>query len=177
MKFVSIITLILFFMNIETTTFYDFKLKNIDGEEVSLDKYKGKVILIVNTASKCGFTPQYEGLEKIYDEYKDKDFVVLGFPANNFMGQEPGSNEEIKQFCTTKFDVSFPMFSKVSVRGKDQHPFFNYLTEIENEDFKGNIRWNFEKFLIDKEGKLVRRFRSQTSPDSKKMKEAIESLL
>lgn len=165
------------FMMLSNTSLYDFKLKNIEGTEVSLESYKGKVLLVVNTASKCGYTPQYEGLQSIYSEYKDKGFEILGFPANNFMGQEPGTDEEIQAFCTTKFDVEFQMFSKVSVKGKDQSPFFAFLTKAENPDFTGDIKWNFEKFLISKDGKILHRFRSAVKPDSKEMKEAIENAL
>ena len=133
--------------------------------------------MIVNVASKCGYTPQYEGLQEIYEEYQDDGLVIIGFPANNFKGQEPGSNEEIKQFCTLEYGVSFPMASKVSVIGDDQAPLFSYLTSQPNEDFEGDIKWNFEKFLIDKEGNLVRRFRSGVKPNSKELKSAIEGLL
>ena len=161
-------------MNKITDSIYNFSVKNIDGQEVSLDKYKGKVILIVNVASKCGYTPQYEGLQNLYESYKDDDFVILGFPANNFKGQEPGSNEEIKQFCTLEYGVEFPMFSKVSVKGDDQAELFTYLTSLSNPDFEGDIKWNFEKFLISKEGNLVRRFRSDVKPESDEIVEAIE---
>lgn len=156
---------------------YDFSTTSIDGEETSLNQYRGKVLLIVNTASECGFTPQYEGLQTLYEEYKDKGLVVLGFPANNFGGQEPGTDEEIKQFCKVNYDVTFPLFSKVSVKGDDQHPLFTYLTSASNPDFTGKIKWNFEKFLIDKEGKVTRRFRSDTTPESNQILKAIESTL
>lgn len=161
-------------MNKTTDSIYNFSVKNIDGQEVSLDKYKGKAILIVNVASKCGYTPQYEGLQNLYESYKNEDFVILGFPANNFKGQEPGSNEEIKQFCTLEYGVEFPMFSKVSVKGDDQAELFSYLTSLSNPDFEGDIKWNFEKFLISKEGKLVRRFRSNVEPESESLVEAIK---
>jgi len=166
-----------FFMSFSSDSFYGYSVKNIDGEEVSLEAYKGKVLLVVNTASKCGYTPQYEGLQEIYTEYKEQGFEILGFPANNFMGQEPGSNEEIKEFCTAKYNVEFQMFSKVSVKGEDQHPLFAMLTESENPDFKGNIKWNFEKFLISKDGTLLHRFRSGVKPTDKEMKDAIEAAL
>ncbi|SHF27278.1 glutathione peroxidase [Fodinibius roseus] len=156
---------------------HNFSLTTIDGKEASLDKYNGKVLLIVNTASECGFTPQYEGLQALYEKYKDEGLVVLGFPANNFGGQEPGTDEEIKQFCKVNYDVSFPMFSKISVKGEDQHPLFNYLTSASNPDFTGEIKWNFEKFLVDKEGTLVRRFRSDTTPKSNQILKAIETAL
>ena len=157
---------------------YDFKMKNIDGSEVKLETYKGKVVMIVNTASKCGLTPQYEGLQAVYDKYKDKDFVVLGFPANNFMGQEPGSDTEIKEFCTLKYKVSFPMFSKISVKGADQHPLYTYLTnEQSNPGFSGDISWNFEKFLIGKDGKTLARFSPKVKPDDQSVIDAIEKAL
>ncbi|MEP1152710.1 MAG: glutathione peroxidase [Balneola sp.] len=154
---------------------YEFKAENIDGKVVSLESYKGKTVLIVNVASKCGYTPQYEGLQALYESYKDEDFVILGFPANNFKGQEPGTDEEIKQFCTLEYGVEFPMFSKVSVKGDDQAELFTYLTSLENPDFKGDIKWNFEKFLVSKEGKLLRRFRSNVKPQSEELVSAIKS--
>jgi glutathione peroxidase len=177
MKIVSTLLLGTLFMIATSASIYDFKMKTIEGKEISLDAYKGKVLLVVNTASKCGYTPQYEGLQSIYKEYQSQGLEVLGFPANNFMGQEPGSDEQIKEFCTVNFNVEFPMFSKVSVKGKDQHPLFVHLTSAENPDFTGDIKWNFEKILIGKDGKVIRRFRSQTKPDSKEVKEAIELAL
>ncbi len=163
--------------NTEQNTLYDYVIQDIEGNDLSLGVYKGKVLLIVNVASRCGYTPQYEGLQNIYEIYNDKGFVVLGFPANNFMGQEPGTEEDIKQFCTLNYGVTFPMSSKVSVRGSDQDPLFTYLTSQPNEDFEGGIRWNFEKFLIDKEGNLQRRFRSGVEPESEDLTKAIEALL
>ncbi|HEY0666902.1 MAG TPA: glutathione peroxidase [Sphingobacteriaceae bacterium] len=143
---------------------YDFKkIKSLDGKTLNLSKYKGKKILIVNTASKCGNTPQYEALEKLAKQYKDK-LVVIGFPANNFGGQEPGSNLEIREFCSKTYGVTFPMAGKVSVKGDDIDPLFKYLTTAENPDFTGEIKWNFEKFLIDENGKLIHRFRSKVQP-------------
>ncbi|MEO3402405.1 glutathione peroxidase [Mucilaginibacter sp. CAU 1740] len=142
---------------------YDFKLKTIDGKDFSLAKYKGKKVLIVNTASKCGFTKQYADLEKLSEQYKGK-LVVVGFPANNFGGQEPGTNQDIKTFCKENFNVKFPMSGKVSVLGLDIDPLFQYLTTAPNPEFTGDIKWNFEKFLIDENGKLIHRFRSQTTP-------------
>jgi len=142
---------------------YDFKLKNIDGQAFSLDQYKGKMVLIVNTASKCGFTPQYADLQKLADLYEDK-VVVVGFPANNFGQQEPGTATEIKTFCSQRYGVTFPLSEKVSVKGDDICPLFKYLTEAPNPEFTGEIKWNFEKFLIDKDGKLIHRFHSQTTP-------------
>ena len=157
---------------------YEFTMKNIDGQDVRLDAYKGKVAMIVNTASKCGLTPQYEGLEALYKKYKDQGFVVLGFPANNFMGQEPGTEKEIKEFCSIKYNVTFPMFAKISVKGTDQHPFYTFLTNKKsNPGFDGDITWNFEKFIADKNGKIIARFPPKTKPDDPKIVEVIESAL
>lgn len=157
---------------------YKYKMKDIDGKDVKLGQYKGDVLLVVNTASRCGYTPQYEGLEAIHLKYKDKGFSVLGFPANNFGGQEPGTESEIKEFCTTKYKVTFPMFAKISVKGADQDPLYAYLTSKEkNPDFAGDITWNFNKFLIDRHGKIVARFSSKEKPDSETVTKAIEKYL
>lgn len=157
---------------------YDFEMENIDGKPVKLKKYKGNVLLVVNTASKCGYTPQYEGLQAIYDQYNAKGFYVLGFPANNFGGQEPGTEAEIKEFCTTKYKVTFPMFAKISVKGEDQDPLYKYLTSKEtNPEFAGDITWNFNKFLIDRNGKIVARFTSKDTPQSEAVTQAIEKYL
>ncbi|XPV70643.1 MAG: glutathione peroxidase [Halarcobacter sp.] len=144
---------------------YDFKVKNIDGQEISLEKYKGKVLLIVNVASKCGFTPQYEGLEKLYKKYKDKEFMILGFPSNQFSNQEPGTNKEIKQFCSLTYGVDFDMFAKVDVNGENEIPLYTYLKK-EASGVLGteSIKWNFTKFLVDKNGKVIDRFGSITEP-------------
>jgi len=156
----------------------DFTLKSIDGKDVSLGSYRGSVVLIVNVASKCGYTPQYEGLQALYKRYGEKGLVVLGFPANNFMGQEPGTNEEIKTFCTQKYNVTFPMFSKISVKGDDIHPLYQFLTSKEtNPEFGGDITWNFNKFLIDRTGKIVARFETKDKPESEKVVQAIEKSL
>jgi len=152
-----------FFVTPSTPSLYKFKLKSIDGRKFSLKQYRGKKILIVNTASKCGFTPQYAELQKLADLYKDK-VVVIGFPANNFGQQEPGTAIEIKAFCQKNYGVTFPLSHKVSVKGDDIDPLFNYLTSAPNPDFTGEIKWNFEKFLIDENGNLIHRFRSQTTP-------------
>ena len=162
---------------ITNKSIYDFPIKDIDGNEMTLETYKGNVLLIVNVASKCGYTPQYEGLQNIYEEFKDDGLVVIGFPANNFRGQEPGSNEDIKQFCRLEYGVEFPMAAKISVKGDDIAPLFAYLTSLENQDFDGDIKWNFEKFLIDREGNLIRRFRSSVKPKSELLRSAIKSLL
>jgi len=157
---------------------YEFTMKDIDGKDIKLNQYKGDVVMIVNTASKCGYTPQYEGLEKIYEKYKDKGFVILGFPANNFGGQEPGAEKEIKEFCTLKYHVSFPMFSKISVKGEDQHPLYSFLTNKESDpEFAGDITWNFNKFLVDKKGNIVARFSSKDTPESDTVTAAIEKYL
>jgi glutathione peroxidase len=162
----------------KTPPLYKFKMKDIDGNDVKLKKYKGDVLLIVNTASKCGYTPQYEALQAIYDKYNAQGFKVLGFPANNFGGQEPGTAAEIKEFCTSKYKVTFPMFAKISVKGDDQDPLYKYLTSKEtNPDFAGDITWNFNKFLIDRKGNIVARFSSKDKPDSETVTAAIEKYL
>ena len=156
----------------------DFNMKNIDGKDVKLDSYRGKVLLLVNVASKCGYTPQYEGLQAIYAKYRDQGLVVMGFPANNFMGQEPGTNEEIKTFCTTKYNVTFPMFAKISVKGDDIHPLYRFLTGKEtNPEFSGDITWNFNKFLVDRNGKIIDRFSTREKPEGEKIAQAIERAL
>jgi glutathione peroxidase len=161
-----------------TASVLDFKMKNIDGQMVDLKQYKGDVILLVNVASKCGNTPQYEGLQALYEKYKDDGFVVLGFPANNFKNQEPGTDAEIKGFCTLNYGVTFPMFSKISVLGEDKHPLYKFLTEQKTDpQFAGEIKWNFEKFLIDRQGKVAARFDPKVQPQSEGVRLAIERLL
>lgn len=156
----------------------DFSMKNIDGKDVKLDSYRGKVLLLVNVASKCGYTPQYEGLQALYAKYADLGLVVMGFPANNFLGQEPGTDEEIKTFCQVKYKVSFPMFSKISVKGADIHPLYRFLTSKEtNPEFSGDISWNFNKFLVDRTGKVIARFDTREKPESDKITQAIEQAL
>jgi glutathione peroxidase len=155
---------------------YDIPLKDIDGKSTSLKPYAGKVLLIVNVASKCGFTPQYTGLEAIHEKYKDKGFAVLGFPCNQFGGQEPGTNEEIKQFCSSKYQVSFPLFDKIDVNGANRHPLYVRLAG-NDAPFPGNIKWNFNKFLIGRDGKILKRFDSGTKPDSPELTQAIEAAL
>lgn len=154
---------------------HDFKMKTIDGKEKSLSEYKGKVLLIVNVASRCGYTPQYKDLEEVYREYKDRGFTVLGFPANNFGEQEPGTDQEILTFCTSKYDVTFDMFSKISVRGDDQHPLYTYLTK--DSPFPGDVKWNFQKYLVDANGAIVAMYPSKTKPTDPSVKEKIEALL
>ncbi|MEK7953628.1 glutathione peroxidase [Luteolibacter soli] len=150
--------------------------KTIDGKEKSLADYKGKVVLVVNTASKCGLTPQYEALETIYDKYRKKDFVILGFPCNDFNGQEPGTEKEIEKFCKDKYDISFPLMEKIHVKGEEQHPLYAALTGKDGA-FPGDVKWNFGKFLIGKDGKPLARFEPQTKPDATEVTEAIEKAL
>lgn len=158
--------------------FYSFTMDDIDGNPVPLSQYQGKVVLVVNVASKCGFTKQYAALQQLYEKYREQGFVVLGFPANNFMGQEPGTNAEIKRFCATTFNVTFPMFSKISVKGKDIHPLYQYLTSPkENGEFGKPITWNFNKFLIGKDGKTIAYFGSKTEPLAPELIEAVEKAL
>jgi glutathione peroxidase len=156
---------------------YGFTLNSIDGKPAPLADYKGKVVLLVNVASQCGYTPQYSGLEATYEKYKDQGFVILGFPANNFGAQEPGTNEEIKTFCTRKYSVTFPMYSKISVKGDDQAPLYAYLTKETGPGIEGEIKWNFTKFLIGRDGKVVQRFEPAVTPDSKEVAAAIEKQL
>jgi len=157
--------IILFTMlaNTQPTDIYSFKVESIEGKTINLMDFKGKKILIVNTASKCGYTPQYKELEELSKLYKDK-LVVIGFPANNFNQQEPGTNEDILEFCEKNYGVTFLLADKSSVKGEDINPLFDYLTKADNPDFKGEIKWNFEKFLIDENGKLIHRYRSDVTP-------------
>lgn len=160
------------------TSIYEFEMDDIDGNPVKLADYSGKVLLVINVASQCGYTPQYAGLEAIYEKYRDRGFAVLGFPANNFGNQEPGTNEEIKQFCTTNYNVTFPMFSKISVKGDDKHPLYLYLTGSEQgRRFGGEIKWNFNKFLIDRNGSIAGVYGSKTEPQSPELIARIESAL
>jgi glutathione peroxidase len=156
---------------------YSFTLKSIDGTPAPIGEYKGKVVLLVNVASQCGYTPQYSALEAVYEKYKGRGFVILGFPANNFGAQEPGTNEEIKTFCTRKYSVTFPMYSKISVKGADQAPLYAYLTKETPPGIAGEIKWNFTKFLVDRDGKVVQRFESAVTPDSNEVVSAIEKEL
>jgi len=155
---------------------YDFDVKSIDGESLSMSRYKGKVLLIVNVASKCGFTPQYEGLEKLYKEHKDKGFMVLGFPSNQFMSQEPGTEKEIKFFCQKTYDVDFDMFAKIDVNGENAHPLYKFLKKEQGGFlWMDGIKWNFTKFLVDREGRVIKRYGSSTKPQE--IEEDILSLL
>ncbi len=164
--------------NDDKSGFYNFTLNTIDGVPNKMSTYQGKVCLIVNVASKCGYTSQYANLEKVYQEYKNKGFMVLGFPANNFGGQEPGTDQEIKTFCSSSYNVNFNMYGKISVKGNDKHPLFTFLTSgAANSNLAGEIGWNFEKFLIDKNGKLIKRYKSNIDPMSLEMKTDIENAL
>jgi glutathione peroxidase len=150
----------------------EFTLNSIDGQPAPLAQYKGKVVIIVNVASQCGYTPQYTGLEALYEKYKDKGLVILGFPANNFGQQEPGTNEEIKTFCSRTYNVTFPMYAKISVAGGDKHPLYQYLTQT-----GGEVKWNFTKFLVGKDGKVINRFESAVEPESPEVTAAIDKAL
>jgi len=155
-----------------------FTMNDIDGKPVDLSTYKGKVILMVNTASQCGYTPQYQELQELYKKHKDAGLVILGFPANNFGEQEPGTNDEIKGFCTKTYSVTFPMFAKVSVKGDDQCPLYKFLTSSDsNPKFAGDIKWNFEKFLIGRDGEVVNRFNSKAKPSGEELTKAVEAEL
>ena len=156
---------------------YDFTLPSIDGKPMPLATYKGKVLLVVNVASRCGYTPQYKALEALYEKYKDQGLVILGFPANNFGAQEPGTNQEIKTFCSRNYNVSFPMYAKVSVKGDDQTPLYQYLTQKTDSKITGDIKWNFTKFLVDRNGNVVQRFEPAVTPDSAEVISAVEKLL
>lgn len=165
-------------MGFAASSVYDFTLNTIDGGSAPLSSYKGKVVLLVNVASKCGFTPQYAGLEKLYESYKDKGFVIVGVPANNFGGQEPGSNEEIKTFCSRNYNVTFPMMSKVSVKGTDVAPLYQYLTDkAANPKTAGEVKWNFTKFLVDKKGNVINRFEPAVTPEAAELVKAVEAAL
>lgn len=171
----------LFFMSAAmfgASNVYEFTMNSIDGKPLPLASFKGKVMLIVNVASKCGFTPQYEGLEAVYEKYKEQGLVIVGFPANNFLAQEPGTNEEIKTFCSTKYNVKFPLYSKISVKGEDKAPLYQFLTDATaNPKTGGEIKWNFTKFLVDRDGKVIARFESAVKPESPEVTSAIEKAL
>lgn len=158
-----------------STTLYDFEVKDINGEIYDLSQHKGKKVLVVNTASKCGLTPQYEALQALYEKYGGENFVIIGFPANNFMKQEPGTNEEIKAFCSKNYGVTFPMMAKISVKGDDIHPLYEWLTKKEKNGFlDAKVSWNFQKFLIDEEGKIVKMLSPRTKPDDEQIVSWIE---
>lgn len=153
-----------------------FNMKRLDGKEESLDQYKGNVVMLVNVASKCGLTPQYKQLQAIYEQYSDKGFTILGFPANDFMGQEPGTDEEIAEFCEMNYGVTFPLFSKITVKGDGMHPLYQELTTMP-EPIGGDVMWNFQKYLVDREGNVVQKFGPRTTPDDPEVVQAIEGLL
>ncbi|NDD92442.1 glutathione peroxidase [bacterium] len=159
------------------TTFFSQVATDIEGKMVPLSKYAGNVVLVVNTASQCGFTPQYEGLQKLHARFEKKGFVVLGFPSNDFFGQEPGSNQDIKLFCEKNYRVSFPLFAKARVKGPDKQPVYQFLTEGAQQEFRGEVGWNFEKFLIGRQGKIVARFKSRTAPEDPELVQKIEQAL
>ena len=152
------------------TTFYDFTVKDINGKDYPLSRLKGKKVLVVNTASKCGHTPQYEGLQELYEKYGADDFMIIGFPANNFLKQEPGSDEEIASFCSINYGVTFPMMSKISVKGNDQHQLYKWLTSKGDNGLEDSkVSWNFQKYMIDEEGQLVGHFSPRTKPDNERL--------
>jgi glutathione peroxidase len=157
---------------------YDFTMKTIEGKDLPLSTYRGKVVLIVNVASECGHTPQYKDLEALYRKYRDRGFVVLGFPANNFGGQEPGTDDEIREFCSTTYDVTFPMFSKISVAGEDQDPLYRFITSPEqNPAVAGDVKWNFQKYLVGRDGRLIAKYLSRVKPLSEELTGAVEKAL
>jgi glutathione peroxidase len=175
--FIGLMALLMSASLFAASSIYEFTLPSIDGKPLPLANFKGKVVLVVNVASRCGFTPQYSALESTYEKYKDQGFVILGFPANNFGSQEPGTNQEIKTFCQTKYSVTFPMYAKVSVQGDDRTPLYTYLTTQANPALVGEIKWNFTKFLVDRNGNVVKRFEPDVTPDSPEVIAAIETTL
>jgi glutathione peroxidase len=175
-KMTCFATLFLVTAMLHAGSIYDIHIKDIDGKDTTLAAYKGKVLLIVNVASHCGFTPQYKNLEAVYKKYSSQGFVILGFPCNQFAGQEPGTDADIKQFCTANYDVTFPMFDKMEVNGANRHPLYVALAGA-TSPFPGDITWNFNKFLIGKDGKILNRFSSKVTPDSPEATAAIEAAL
>src|SRR3954452_18720016 len=174
----SALSLLLPTILMAASSVHDFTLTTIDGKPAPLSAYQGKVLMLVNVASKCGYTPQYTGLQALYDKYKDRGLVIVGVPANNFGGQEPGTNEEIKTFCSRNYNVTFPLMSKVSVKGEDKIPLYQYLTDAStNPKTAGEIKWNFTKFLIDKKGNVINRFESAVTPESADLVKAVEAAL
>ena len=178
MKPISFVAVLLFMQTVALNagSIHDIAVIDLDGKDIALSDYKGKVLLVVNVASKCGLTPQYAGLEAVQEKYKDKGFTVLGFPCNQFGGQEPGTNEEIKQFCSTKYNVTFPLFDKIDVNGPKRHPLYVALAGNDSP-FPGDIKWNFGKFLIGRDGKILKRFEPRTVPDAPEVVAAIEAAL
>jgi glutathione peroxidase len=171
MRYISFMLLTVLFSS-SASSIYDFTVRTIDGKEKSLSDYKGKVVLIVNVASQCGYTPQYADLEKLYQKYRKDGFAILAFPSNDYGGQEPGSNADIKKFCTTTYGVTFDLFEKIPTKGEKKHPLYAYLTSHTNPP--GEVSWNFEKFLISREGKVVARFKSHVAPLSTEITQAVE---
>ena len=170
-----LITFLPFLLNAQTDNFYDFTVKDIDGNDFSFEQLIGKKVMIVNVASKCGYTPQYEQLEEIYEKYKDHDFIIIAFPANNFLKQEPGTDNEIKQFCTINYGVTFPVMSKISVKGKDMHKVYQWLTSKKlNDVIDSSVKWNFQKYLISRDGILEEVIKPKTKPDDQKIINWIE---
>jgi len=163
-------------LNLSAGSIHNTPVKDIDGKKISLKPYEGKVLLIVNVASHCGFTPQYQQLEAVYEKYKDKGLVILGFPCNQFGAQEPGTDAEIKQFCSSKYNVTFPLFDKIEVNGPNRHPLYVALAGTDSP-YPGDIKWNFSKFLISRDGKILKRFEPRVVPDSAEVTQAIESAL
>jgi glutathione peroxidase len=178
MKILTILAVLAVLQVVSATagSLYDIPLKDIDGKATSLKAYQGKVLLIVNVASKCGYTPQYKSLEAVYEKYKGQGLVVMGFPCNQFGGQEPGSNEQIKEFCSSKYNVTFPMFDKIDVNGEHRSPLYTCLAG-KDSPFPGDIKWNFGKFLVSRDGKILKRFDSGAAPDSPEVVQAIEAAL
>ncbi len=180
MKLLALLGLCLFMATLpaNSASVYDFTLNSIDGTATPLSTYKGKVVMLVNVASKCGYTPQYAGLESLYEKYKDQGFVIVGIPANNFGGQEPGTNETIKTFCTRTYHVTFPMMAKVSVSGSDKTELYQFLTDKQRHATTGGeIKWNFTKFLVDREGNILDRFEPNVTPADPALVSAVESAL
>jgi glutathione peroxidase len=175
-KICLILTLALTGITAMAQSLYDIKLKDIDGKDTTLAAYRGKTVLIVNVASKCGYTKQYAGLEAIYKKYQERGFVVLGFPCNQFGGQEPGSNEQIKEFCSSKFNVTFPLFDKIEVNGAQRHPLYVALAG-KDSPYPGDIKWNFNKFLIGRDGKILKRYDSKVAPESEELAADIKAAL
>ena len=176
-KFAVLVLTVFIQKGVGAMSFYDFKVKNIDGKETSLSQFKGKVAVVVNTASQCGFTPQYKDLEALYQKFKAKGLVVLAFPSNDFGAQEPGSNTEVKKFCEMKFKTTFPLFSKNPVKGTEKQEVYKFLTESSDKDLQGEVSWNFEKFLVNKDGKVVARFKSAVAPMGSELENKVQELL
>ena len=169
MKFLNLVILLIFVLSFNTAfsqnSFYDFVVEDIDGKEFKFSQLKGKKVMVVNVASKCGYTDQYKELEALYNKYKNQNFCIIAFPANNFLKQEPGTNNEIKEFCNSTYGVTFPLMAKISVKGKDIHPLYSWLTEIDkNKVLQSKVKWNFQKYLIDERGKLIMKIKPGTKP-------------